>query len=96
MRVVSLVNKEGKARYMLMNLDDEPVQPVLQYLMFKDNSGAARNTLRSFCFHLKLFFEFLGQIQRDYRGIGLDELTEFMRWLQNPYKHAKVCPYSTE
>ena len=92
MRVVSLETKEGKTRYMLMNLYDEPVQPVLQYLKFKDNSGAARNTLRSFCFHLKLFFEYLDQVQKDYRGIGLDELAEFMRWLQNPYKHAKVSP----
>ncbi|WP_235549928.1 hypothetical protein [Paenibacillus sp. Soil766] len=75
-----------------MNPNNEPVQPVLQYLKFKDNSGAARNTLRSFCFHLKLFFEYLEQVQKDYREIGLDELAEFMRWLQNPYKHAKVSP----
>ena len=92
MRVVSLVTKENKTRYMLMNSYNEPVQPVLQYLKFKDNSGAARNTLRSFCFHLKLFFEFLEQIQRDYREIGLDEMAEFMRWLQNPHKHVKVSP----
>ncbi|PUA38392.1 transposase [Paenibacillus elgii] len=92
MRVVSLETKDGKTRYMLMNPNDEPIQPVLQYLKFKDNSGAARNTLRSFCFHLKLFFEYLDQVQKDYREIGLDELAEFMRWLQNPYKHAKVSP----
>jgi integrase/recombinase XerD len=37
MRVVSLETKDGKTRYMLMNPNDEPVQPVLQYLKFKDN-----------------------------------------------------------
>ncbi|GKS12405.1 hypothetical protein YDYSY3_34050 [Paenibacillus chitinolyticus] len=59
MKVVSLETKEGKTRYMLMNPNDVPVQPVLQYLKFKDNSGAARNTLRSFCFHLKLILNIL-------------------------------------
>lgn len=92
MRVATLLTKEGKTRYMLMDHNNVPVQPVLQYLKFKDNSGAARNTLRSFCFHLKLFFEYLEQTNKDYRAIGLDEMAEFMRWLQNPYQDAKVSP----
>ncbi|OPH47395.1 transposase [Paenibacillus ferrarius] len=92
MRVVSLLTKEGKTRYMLLDQLNEPVKPVLQYLKFKDNSGSARNTLRSFCFHLKLFFEFLGQINKDYREIGLDEMAEFMRWLQNPFGNTKIQP----
>ncbi|AKF95793.1 tyrosine-type recombinase/integrase [Brevibacillus laterosporus] len=92
MRVATLLTKEGKTRYMLMDHNSEPVQPVMQYLKFKDNSGAARNTLRSFFFHLKLFFESLEQTNKDYRTIGLDEMAEFMRWLQNPYQDARVSP----
>lgn len=40
MRVITLCTKEGKTRYMLLDNDNEPVQPVLQYLKFKDNSGS--------------------------------------------------------
>ncbi|OZT10629.1 transposase [Priestia aryabhattai] len=92
MRVITLLTKEGKTRYMLLDNDNEPVQPVLHYLKFKDNSGASRNTLRSFSYHLKLFFEFLEQINKDYRDIGIDEMAEFMRWLQNPHQNVKVSP----
>ncbi len=92
MRVTTLLTKEGKTRYMLLDYNNEPIQPVLHYLKFKDNSGAARNTLRSFSFHLKLFFEFLDQINKDYRKIGIDEMADFMRWLQNPHQNIKVSP----
>lgn len=52
-----------------------------------------RNTLRAYCYHLKLFFEYLEQEQLDYRDIGLDEMAAFMRWLQNPFGNKKVSPY---
>ncbi len=79
---------------MLVDKDGEPIQPVLQYLRFKDNSNAARNTLRSYCFHLKLFFEFLEQEELDYREIGIDQMASFMGWLQNPYGNNKVVSIS--
>lgn len=66
MRVITLSTKEGKIRYMLIDHNNEPVRPVLHYLKFKDNSGASRNTLRSFSYHLKLFYEFLEQINKEF------------------------------
>lgn len=92
MRVITLSTKEGKTRYMLLDNNNEPVQPVLHYLKFKDNSGASRNTLRSFSYHLKLFFEFLEQINKDYCDIGIDDMADFIRWLQNPHQDIKVSP----
>ncbi|PRT39716.1 tyrosine-type recombinase/integrase [Bacillus wiedmannii] len=92
MRVITLLTQEGKTRYMLLDHNNEPVRPVLQYLKFKDNSGASRNTLRSFTFHLKLFFDFLSQVEKDYENIGIDDMADFMRWLQNPYQDIKVSP----
>jgi len=94
MRVESVITSDNKARYMLLDYVGEPVQPVLKYLKYKDNTGAARNTLRAYCYHLKLFFEFLEQKQMDYRDIGLDEMATFMRWLQNPYGNQKISPIS--
>lgn len=61
MRVEPLVTSSGKQRYILLNNEGDPVEPVLKYLKFKDNTGAARNTLRTYCYHLKLFFEYLEQ-----------------------------------
>ena len=92
MRVETVVTPNNKTRYILLNAAGDPVEPVLKYLKYKDNTGAARNTLRAYCYHLKLFFEYLEQEQLDYRDIGLDEMAAFMRWLQNPYGNKKVSP----
>ncbi len=75
-------------RYILIDAVGDPVKPVLKYLKYKDNTGSARNTLRAYCYHLKLFFEFLEQEQVDYRDVGLDEMAAFMGWLK------KVSPIS--
>lgn len=90
MRVEKIVTPSGKKRYLLVNNDGEPIEPVYKFLKFKDNAGKARNTLRTYCYHLKEFFEFLQQKCRDYRDIGIDEIAEFMRWLQTPYRNVKV------
>lgn len=38
MRVTTLLTKEGRTRYMLVVENNEQVQPVSQYVKFKDNS----------------------------------------------------------
>jgi site-specific recombinase XerD len=92
MRVEEIITPENKTRYLLVDDDGEPVKPVLKFLKYKDNSGKARNTLRAYCYHLKAFFDFLQQKEMDYLNIGVDEMAEFMRWLQNPYGNVKVAP----
>lgn len=92
MRVECLITSEGKERYMVVDDKGEPVEAALRYIKYKDNTGSARNTLRAYCYHLKLFFQFLEQEQLDYRNIGLDEMAAFMRWLQTPYRSLKITP----
>lgn len=92
MRVESLITGEGKERYMLVDDKGEAVEVVLKYMRYKDNTGAARNTLRAYCYHLKLFFHYLEQEKLDYRDVGLDEMAAFMRWLQSPYDSLKISP----
>lgn len=90
MKVEQVITKEGKTRYILLNNEGKPVEPVIKFLKFKDNSGSARETLRAYSYHLKLFFEFLEQKGLDYHDLGIDEMAEFLRWLQNPHANIKV------
>lgn len=94
MQVQEIKTKDNKTRYILLNSEGEPVEPVIKFLKFKDNSGSARKTLRTYCYHLKLYFEFLEQKGMDYRDVGIDEMAEFMRWLQNPHGNVKVSQIS--
>lgn len=84
MRVESLITPDGKTRYMLLDDAGEPVRPVLQYLKFLDRQRTARNTLRTYCYQLKLFFDFLEQSHLDYLQVGIDEMGDFLGWLQRP------------
>ncbi|QPW51686.1 tyrosine-type recombinase/integrase (plasmid) [Bacillus thuringiensis] len=90
MRVVQVITSDNKTRYMLVNQYGEMVMPVMKFIKYKDNTGTARNTLRSYCYALKLYFEFLEQKGISYTNVGIDELAAFVRWLQNPFQHVKV------
>jgi site-specific recombinase XerD len=92
LRVDTVITKDNRTRYMLVDSNFDPVLPVLKYLKFKDNGDAARNSLRSYCQHLKLYFEFLEQERLDYRKVSIDDMASFMRWLQNPFGSLKVIP----
>ncbi|WML25321.1 tyrosine-type recombinase/integrase [Neobacillus sp. OS1-33] len=90
MKVQEIIVSGNRKRYLLQDNHGEFVKPVVKFLKYMDNTGSSRNTLRSYCFALKLFFEFLEQKQADYRDIGIDNMAEFVRWLQNPYRDLKV------
>src|SRR5262249_31249272 len=67
----------------------------LQYLRFLDSRRIARNTLRTYCYHLKLFFEFLEEAHLDYLQVGVDDMGAFLRWLQRPAQHQQIIPLQT-
>jgi len=90
MEVVKVKTEEGKERYFLADDDGLPIEPVLKFIRFKDNTNFARNTLRMYCQHLKLYFEYLQQRELDFQEVTIDDLALFINWLQNPYKSVKV------
>jgi integrase/recombinase XerD len=90
MKVQEIITSDNTKRYLLVDQNGEFVKPVVKFLKYKDNTGSARNTLRSYTYALKLLFEFFEQKGLDYRDIGIDEMAEFVRWLQNPYRDIKV------
>ncbi|MEW9095232.1 MAG: tyrosine-type recombinase/integrase [Clostridiaceae bacterium] len=92
MEVVKVKTDEGKERYYLADSDGLPIESVLKFIRFKDNTNYSRNTLRMYCQHLKLYFEYLQQRDLDFQDITIDDLALFVNWLQNPYESLKVIP----
>ncbi|KZL88385.1 tyrosine-type recombinase/integrase [Clostridium magnum] len=86
------VKTEEKERYYVADNDGLPIEPILKFIRFKDNTNYARNTLRMYCQHLKLYFEYLEQRGLDFQKVTIDDLSLFVNWLQNPYKSLKVIP----
>lgn len=58
MEVVKAKTEEGKGRYFVVE-DGLSIETKLKFVRFKDNTNFARNSLRIYCQHLKLYFECL-------------------------------------
>ena len=84
---------ENKKRYLLLDSDAIPVMPVAKYLKYLDNTGKSSNTQKTYCYALKQSFDYLGEIDKDYMEITLQDLAEFIGWLRNPYGSHKVTPF---
>lgn len=94
MKVVTIQNSEGKERYYLADDNGIPIESVLKFIKFKDNLSYARNTLKQYCQNLKLYFEYLEYIKKDFTEITIDDLSLFVNWLQNPNIKCKVISIS--
>lgn len=92
MEVVKVKTEDGKERYFVSDDYGLPIEPILKFIRFKDNTNFARNTLRMYCQHLKLYFEYLQQRELDFQKVTIDDLALFVNWLQNPYKSLKIIP----
>lgn len=92
MEVVKVKTEEGKERYFVADDNGLLIEVILKFIRFKDNTNSARNTLRMYCQHLKLYFEYLQQRELDFQEVTIDDLALFVNWLQNPYKSLKVIP----
>jgi len=65
-------------------LDDEfvPIQPILSYLMFLDDLGRSPNTIRATAYHLKLFWDYLCNEHLCWTEINVAQLAAFIMWLR--------------
>lgn len=92
MQVIKVKLEENKERYYVPNDDGKPIEAILKFIKFKDNTNFARNTLKQYCWHLKLYFEYLEQRKLDFKNISIDDLAHFVSWLQNPYQSIDIIP----
>lgn len=90
MKVVTLRTEKGKERYYVANDDGIPIESILKFVKFKDNLNYARNSLKQYCQSLKLYFEYLEIIQKDFKNITIDELSLFVNWLQIPNLNKRI------
>ena len=96
MQVVTVETSTGQTRYYLAKDDGTPVEPVRQYLKFRDNGGAARNTLRLACIFMKHFYTYLEKRELRWQTVTIDDLADFLAWLKYPRIDEKVIPLNLE
>ncbi|MBP1931844.1 tyrosine-type recombinase/integrase [Ammoniphilus resinae] len=92
MRVQEVLFEKNQKRYILLDENGIPVIPVMKYLKFLDTTNKSPNTQKTYCYALKQFFIYLVERKLDYETIRLEELVDFVAWLQNPFENVKVTP----
>jgi integrase/recombinase XerD len=74
----------GQVSYTVLGGDDLPILPVDDFLSHLSARRSSPNTVRGYAHDLADFFEWLGQRQRDFRKLTLEQLAEFFDWLRHP------------
>lgn len=92
MHVVEIETQNQQRRYGVIDEEGMLVEPIVRYLKFLDQIGAARNTLRSYAIVLKQYWQYLSQQQLDWQHITLDDLAQFVLWLKLPTGSLRILP----
>lgn len=84
MRVYEIKLDNGEIGYMLVDFEGIPVAPVVKYLKYLSNIGKAANTIKTYCYHLKAYLEFLHNSKMTIEDVSVNLLGEFVSWLRSP------------
>lgn len=85
MKVQEIKLSDNRIRYLVIDDNWMPIEPVTKYLKHLDNIGKRFNTLKTYAYALKSYFEYLKEINKEYNDITFDILSNFVGWLRNPY-----------
>ena len=90
MKVQEVKLDNNQRRYLLLDDNGLPIIPVARYLKYIDNSEKSFNTQKTYAYSLKLYFEYLKEVNVDYRNVNINILSNFVGWLRNPHENNKV------
>ncbi|MEN8447246.1 MAG: site-specific integrase, partial [Cyanobacteria bacterium J06555_13] len=85
MRVQKAVNPEtSKESWLVIGEDFLPVTPIQDYLTYLTNIERSPNTVRTYAYHLRLYWEYLAEKRIDWKAVKLETLADFILWLRSP------------
>src|ERR1039457_274708 len=74
----------GTRSWTVLGDDDVPVVPVDRFLAYFTDIGRSPNTVKAYAHDLKNYWEFIGFRGLDWREARLEDVGEFVAWLQLP------------
>jgi len=78
----ALIPGSNKITWMVIDDNYIPITPIQQYLGYLDNTGKSPNTVRSYAYHLMLYWEYLNDKSLEWNKVGIENLAYFLGWLQ--------------
>lgn len=102
MYVKEVKNKNKKPIWLLYDADGKIVIPVYKFILHLARTNNSKNTLKSYTYRLKLFYDWLVFAGLDYTDIPhgrdkthkspLEYLSDFIMWLKYPEYNPKIQP----
>jgi len=74
----------GTRSWTVLGDDEVPVVPVDHFLAYLSDIGRSPNTVKAYAHDLKDYWQFLAVRGLDWRGARLEDVGEFVAWLQLP------------
>jgi integrase/recombinase XerD len=74
----------GTRSWAVLGDDDVPVVPVDRFLAYLTDIGRSPNTVKAYSHDLRDYWQFLGIRGLDWRAARLEDIGEFVAWLQLP------------
>ena len=82
---VQRVRLDGdKVTWLVIGDDYLPIEPIQQFLNYLRNIERSPNTIRSYAYHLMLYWKYLDEVSVDWTKIDIPKLAEFIHWLRSP------------
>jgi integrase len=78
------IPNSDKVTWTVLGDDYLPVKPIQQFINYLESIERSSNTIRSYAFHLRLYWEYLKDSHKDWTQVGLSDLADFIAWLRNP------------
>lgn len=73
--------------WLVLDNNHLPIQPITEFIRYLNNIDKSPFTVRSYAYHLKLYWEFVELKQLDWVKINLSHLAAFVGWLRELNEH---------
>ena len=84
------IPNSDRVTWTILGDDYLPIRPVEQFIGYLESIERSPNTVRSYAYHLRLYWEHLGDTNKDWSKIEVTDLAEFVAWLRNPQSSVAV------
>ena len=85
MKVQRLKISDTDFTWLVLGNDLLPIKPIQEYIRFLNNLARSPNTVRSYANHLKLYWEYLDFIRKDWKDVKLNDFADFLTWLRQAH-----------
>lgn len=97
MKVQKVLLPETKQeRWLVLDDASAPVEPIRAFLQHLDHVERSPKTIRAYAYHLRVFWEYLAVVGKDWTEVGVRDLSACIGWLRHPQPAGVVVIHEGE